>query len=180
MKPGMKVTLLGVAVACMTLPAQSKVVSTDDRGFAISHSGEVKATPDIVWAQLVHPEAWWNKDHSWSGNSANLSMTPIAGGCFCEKLADAGFVEHARITYVAPSRMLRLSGALGPLQGEALTGSLTVTIKAAPNGASVVNFDYVVGGYSRFPLKDIAPAVDAVIAEQHRRLLKLITTGKPE
>jgi uncharacterized protein YndB with AHSA1/START domain len=180
MKLRMKATLLSAAIASATLPAHGKVAATDDRGFAIAHSGEVKATPDIVWAHLVHPETWWNKDHSWSGDAANFSMTPVAGGCFCEKLPDAGFVEHARIIYVAPSRMLRLSGALGPLQGEALTGTLTVTIKAGTSGASVVSFDYVVGGYSRFPLKEIAPAVDAVLAEQHRRLLKLVTTGKPE
>ena len=180
MKLRMKAILLGVAIASAALPAQGKVAATDDRGFAISHSAEVKATPDAVWAQLVHPEAWWNKDHSWSGNSANFWMTPIAGGCFCEKLPNSGFVEHARVIYVAPSRMLRLSGALGPLQGEALTGTLTITIKAGTSGTSVVSFDYVVGGYSRFPLKEIAPAVDSVLAEQHRRLLKLIATGKPE
>ena len=180
MKLRMKATLLGAAIACTTLPSHGKVAATDDRGFAIAHSGEVKATPEIVWAQLVHPETWWNKDHSWSGDAANFSMTPVAGGCFCEKLPDAGFVEHARIIFVAPSKMLRLSGALGPLQGEALTGTLTMTIKAGTSGATVVSFDYVVGGYSRFPLKEIAPAVDSVLAEQHRRLLKLVTTGKPE
>ena len=180
MKLGMKAILLGTAIACTTLPAQSRAVATDDRGFVISHSAEVKAKPDSVWAQLVHPEAWWSKDHSWSGDAANLSMTPEAGGCFCEKLPNKGSVEHARVIYVAPSRMLRLSGALGPLQGEALTGTLTITIKAGTIGTSVVSFDYVVGGYSRFSLKEIAPAVDAVIAEQHRRLLKLVTTGKPE
>lgn len=172
--------LLGAAIAGATLPAQGKVVTADDRGFAISHSAEVKETPDAVWAKLVHPEAWWNKDHSWSGNAANFSMSAIAGGCFCETLPNAGFAEHARIIHAAPSHILRMSGALGPLQGEALTGTLTVTIKAASNGASIVSFDYVVGGYSRFALKDIAPAVDGVIAEQHRRLLKLVTTGKPE
>ena len=176
----MKALLLGAVIASTTLPAHSKVVATDDRGFAISHSGEVKAAADAVWALLVHPETWWNKDHSWSGDAANFTMTPVAGGCFCEKLPNAGFVEHARIIFVAPSRMLRLSGALGPLQGEALIGTLTITIKAGTSGTSVVSFDYVVGGYSRFPLKEIAPAVDSVLAEQHRRLLKLVTTGKPE
>jgi hypothetical protein len=180
MKLGMKATLLGIAIANLVLPAQGKVVATEERGFAIAHSGDVKATPDIVWAQLVHPETWWHKDHSWSGDAANLWMTPTAGGCFCEKLPNSGFVEHARIIHVVPSRMLRLSGALGPLQGEALIGTLTVTIKAGTSGTTVVSFDYVISGYSRFPLKEIAPAVDAVLAEQHRRLLKLVTTGKPE
>jgi hypothetical protein len=61
--------------------------------------------------------------------------------------------------------MMRLSGAFGPLQGEALTGTLTIQIKATPGG-SALRFDYVVGGYMRFKVADIAPAVDTVIGEQ--------------
>src|SRR3546814_11495384 len=61
--------------------------------------------------------------------------------------------------------MLRLSGAFGPLQGEALAGTLTIQIKETPTG-SALRFDYVVGGYMRFKTADIAPAVDKVIGEQ--------------
>ena len=60
---------------------------------------------------------------------------------------------------------MRLSGAFGPLQGEAVTGSLTIQIKKTPTG-SAIRFDYVVGGYMRFKVADIAPAVDKVLAEQ--------------
>ena len=76
--------------------------------------------------------------------------------------------------------MLRLSGALGPLQGEALAGTLTVTITAIDARRSKISFDYVVGGFARFPLDSIAPAVDGVIGEQHSRLVRLVSTGKAE
>ena len=69
--------------------------------------------------------------------------------------------------------MLRLSGAFGPLQGEALSGTLTIQIKEIPTG-SLIRFDYVVGGYMRFKVGDIAPAVDGVIGEQLAGLAKAL------
>lgn len=176
----LKMGLAGVLLASATVAAQGKVAQVSTDGFVIVHSSEVQATPEQIWAQLVHPERWWSKAHSWSGNAASFSLTPRMGGCFGEKLADSGFAEHARIIHVAPAKMLRLSGALGPLQGEALTGTLTFTIKAGPGGTSILDFEYVVGGYSRLSLPEIAPAVDGVLAEQHRRLLRLIANGRPD
>ena len=67
--------------------------------------------------------------------------------------------------FAKPDEMMRLSGALGPLQGEALTGTLTILIKPTATG-SVIRFDYVVGGYMRFKVADVAPGVDKVLGEQ--------------
>lgn len=166
---------LAAAFALVSLSdtADAKVTDSSTNGFAIIHSAEVNAKPEAIWAQLTHPERWWSKDHSWSGNAANFSLRPVPGGCFCEKLPDAGFAEHARVIYAAPGKMLRLSGAFGPLQGEALVGTLTITIKPMASGDSLLTFNYVVGGYSRLSLTDIAPGVDGVLAEQHGRLMKL-------
>ena len=63
----------------------------------------------------------------------------------------------------APSRLWDI--AFGPLQGEALDATLTIQIKETPTG-SALRFDYVVGGYMRFKVAEIAPAVDKVIGEQ--------------
>ncbi len=79
--------------------------------------------------------------------------------------AGVGSVQHARVLFSKPGQMLRLSGTFGPLQGEAASGTLTIQIKATPTG-SALRFDYVVGGYMRFKVADIAPAVDKVIGEQ--------------
>jgi hypothetical protein len=160
--------------------AECKVTHQSANGFAVSHSSEVEAKPAVIWARLAHPEDWWNKSHSWSGDAANLSLSLKKGGCFCERLKGSGFVEHARLIHLAPPKMLRLSGALGPLQGEALVGTLTVTIAAIDAKRSRISFDYVVGGFARFPLDSIAPAVDGVIGEQHQRLVRLVTSGKAE
>ncbi len=149
--------------------AHAKVVDQGEAGFTVAHTAQVAATPADVWKMLRMPQNWWSKDHSWSGDAANFWLDSQAGGCFCEKLPDAGSgvgsVQHARILFSKPNQLLRLSGAFGPLQGEALNGTLTIQIKETPTG-SALRFDYVVGGYMRFKVADIAPAVDTVIGEQ--------------
>ena len=149
--------------------ASAKVVDQSDAGFSVAHTAQVAATPADVWKMLRMPQSWWSKEHSWSGDGANFWLDSQAGGCFCEKLPDTGSgvgsVQHARILFSKPGQLLRLSGAFGPLQGEALTGTLTIHIKETPTG-SALRFDYVVGGYMRFKVGDIAPAVDKVIGEQ--------------
>lgn len=149
--------------------ATAKVVDQSEAGFTVAHTAQVAATPADVWKMLRMPQNWWSKDHSWSGDAANFWLDSQAGGCFCEKLPDTGAgvgsVQHARVLFSKPGQLLRLSGAFGPLQGEALNGTLTIQIKATPTG-SALRFDYVVGGYMRFKVADIAPAVDKVIGEQ--------------
>lgn len=159
-----------MAAAMILAPAaHAKVVDQGEAGFTVAHTAQVAATPADVWKMLRMPQNWWSKDHSWSGDAANFWLDSQAGGCFCEKLPDAGSgvgsVQHARILFSQPNRMLRLSGAFGPLQGEALAATLTIQIKETPTG-SALRFDYVVGGYMRFKVAEIAPAVDTVIGEQ--------------
>ena len=157
------------ATALLAAPASAKVIDESEAGFTVAHTAQVAATPADVWKMLRMPQKWWSKEHSWTGDAANFWLDSQAGGCFCEKIPDSGSglgsVQHARIIYARPNEMLRLSGALGPLQSEAVTGTLTIQIKETPTG-SALRFDYVVGGYMRFKVADIAPAVDTVIGEQ--------------
>jgi len=88
--------------------------------------------------------------HSWSGDSHNLALDPRSGGCFCERLPargdeQAGGVEHGRVIFVRPPHMLRLASALGPLQGDAVSGVLTFTIVPADSGHSTLTLHYIVG-----------------------------------
>lgn len=160
---------LAAAALVGAAPANAKIIDQGENGFAVAHTAQVAATPADVWKMLRMPQKWWSKDHSWSGDAANFWLDPQAGGCFCEKLPDVGpglgSVQHARVLFAKPDEMLRLSGAFGPLQGEAMTGTLTIQIKETPTG-SALRFDYVVGGYMRFEIADVAPAVDQVIGEQ--------------
>jgi hypothetical protein len=162
--------------------ARAEVTQSSDSGFVVTGERSIAGvTGAAAWAMLVQPGEWWSSAHSWSGDAANMTLDPRAGGCFCEAIptaqdgSSAGSVEHMRVIHVRPGAMLRLSGTLGPLQSEALTGVLTIEMEERAAGldsglAVAVRWTYVVGGYSRFPLPSVAPAVDQVLAEQMERL----------
>jgi hypothetical protein len=156
------------AFACSSA-AVAEVTSRSDSGFAIAGRLTAVVTPEQAWAALVEPSVWWDPEHSWSGQGAYLLIEPRAGGCFCEVLPGGGSVEHMRVIYAAPGQQLRMSGALGPLQGEGLAATLSVTIEQQPEGTTLA-WTYKVGGHTELPLEQIAPAVDAVLSAQFRRL----------
>lgn len=174
---------LAAVLSAAPLPVAAKLIDQSEAGFTSAHSARVAASPDAVWKMLRAPQNWWSAEHSWSGDAANFWMDAQAGGCFCEKLpggeGQLGSVQHARILFAKPGELLRLSGALGPLQGEALTGTLTIQIKPA-EGGSIIRFDYVVGGYARFKFADIAPVVDSVMGVQLNGLAKALGGALPQ
>lgn len=153
-------------------PAAAEVTSSSESGFATRHSVTIKASPAQVYAALLQPQKWWNSQHSWSGDAANLSLDVRPGGCFCEKLPGGG-VEHGRVIFARPEQMLRLSAALGPLQGEAVSATLSWTLAAVPEGTRVTQ-DYVVGGYIRGGAARLASPVDSVVGEQLERLAAFV------
>jgi hypothetical protein len=170
------------AVALLaTAPARAEVVSRSDAGFVIQRTVEVPAGASRVWHELVRPSVWWNGVHTFSGDAANLSLDLRPGGCFCERLPavrgtpgrGAGAVEHLRVVHFAPGKLLRLSGGLGPLQSEGLSGALTFTL-TEKQATTEIKLTYVVGGYMRYKSEQIAPAVDQVLGEQLTRLAKLL------
>ena len=147
--------------------AVAEVVDSTSGGFATHDSAIVAADRAQVWEALVHPEGWWS--HTWSDDSANLSLDPVAGGCFCEAIPAQGdwpdgSVEHMRVIMVMPGSTLRMSGSLGPLQAEGLIGTLTVTLEDAAEGTRI-SWDYVTGGQTRIPADQFAPVVDGVQSE---------------
>lgn len=174
---------LGFMIAGLVTCAQSTnaaVTETKAGGFVATHTANVAATPAQIWAQVLVPSKWWSKAHTWSGKSENLTLTTSPGGCFCETMPNSGFAEHARVIFVAPGSMLRLSGGLGPLQSEAVNGTLTISLQPTDNSQTKITFSYVVGGAAQYDLSAIGPAVDGVIGEQHSRLVQLIRNGSPD
>jgi uncharacterized protein YndB with AHSA1/START domain len=169
-------TVLLIAVANIAAASTSaELVATSDTGFVSRYVIETKASPDAVYALLGTPARWWAASHTYSGNAANLSLDPKAGGCFCETVpATNATIEHARVIYAEPGKKLRLSGALGPLQREAVTGILEFTIESRPGGGSTVTLTYVVGGYSRNALSVLAGPVDSVMGVQFAGLAKAL------
>ncbi len=178
-----KTALFGAAMlALLASPAVAEVKNATPQGFLVIHNAEVLATPDAIWKRLLVPKDWWNPAHSWSGSVDGFYIDPQAGGCFCElvqekdkagKIVNKGSVEHMRVIFAQPGRVLRMQGGLGPLQSEAVIGTLTIAIEPNAQGDnSKISFNYIVGGYSRFPLEKIAPAVDRVLGEQFAGLIK--------
>lgn len=169
-------------LALFATPAQAEVKTLTGQGFSTLHAADVLATPDDVWKRLLAPKEWWNPSHSWSGSTEGFYIDPQAGGCFCElfqekdkdgKLVTKGSVEHMRVIFAQPARVLRMQGGLGPLQSEAVTGTLTIAMEPLKNGAGTrISFSYVVGGYMRFKTADIGPAADAMLRDQFDRLVK--------
>lgn len=169
-------------LALFATPAQAEVKTMTEQGFSTLQAADVLAKPEDVWKRLLAPKDWWNPSHSWSGSTEGFYIDPQAGGCFCElfqekdkdgKIITKGSVEHMRVLFSQPGKVLRMRGSLGPLQAEAATGTLTIAMEPLKSGSGTrVSFSYVVGGYMRFKTADIGPAVDAVLREQFDRMIK--------
>ena len=159
--------LLAIALAA---PLQAEVKSASPAGFETVNVLTVAAPPERVYAMLGEPARWWNKDHTYSGDAANLSQQLRAGGCFCETIpTDGATIEHGQVVYAQPGKTLRLRAALGPLQQEGVTGALTWSLEPVGSGTEVTQ-TYVVGGFVRAGADKLAPIVDRVMAEQLKGL----------
>ncbi|MFM2236024.1 MAG: hypothetical protein RL209_58 [Pseudomonadota bacterium] len=182
-----------VLLAAISSPAFAEVKAASDTGFNSVHIATVNASPEDIWQRLLTPKDYWNRAHSWSGSSAGFYIDAQANGCFCElfqeadangKLKTVGSVEHMRVIFAQPGKVLRMQGALGPLQSEAVIGTLTVAMEPAKDSVGTrVSFSYVVGGYMRYKVSEIAPAVDKVLGEQFKNMLlpfDPVTTEAPK
>jgi uncharacterized protein YndB with AHSA1/START domain len=150
--------------------AGAEVVDHSPAGFTVRTVVTIAASPERTYQALVGDiPAWWDASHTFSGRAANLSIAATPGGCFCETLASGGSVVHAVVNHVDPGRLLRMIGALGPLQEHAVTGALTWEFVVA-SGGTTATLTYRVGGYFPGGLEKIAAPVDQVLSDQLRRL----------
>lgn len=174
----MKHLLIAAALtAALPALASAEVVDAAANGFQVKREALINAPADKVYAALIQPSAWWNKDHTWSGSAANLSLAAMSGGCLCEKLPSGGSAQHMTVVFARPGQALRLFGGLGPLQMSGATGHLAWTLTET-NGQTTLVQTYDVGGYMKGGLDKIAPAVDGVLSEQFDRLKAYVETGK--
>jgi len=159
-----------LAAVALAAPAVAEVRQAEPGGFVLAYKATIAAPPAKVWDALIEPGRWWNMDHSYSGDGANLTLDARAGGCFCEKVPkDGGSVEHMRVVQARPGSLLRLSGGLGPFQAMAVSGAMSWELKPAGRGTEL-SMSYAVGGYVPGGAQAIAPMVDQVLADQFRRL----------
>ncbi|MBC7667662.1 MAG: SRPBCC family protein [Gemmatimonadaceae bacterium] len=173
----MKHLLIAATLALTAASAHGEVVDAQPNGFEVKREAVINAPADKVYAALTQPSAWWNKDHTWSGSAANLSMAAMSGGCFCEKLPNGGSVVHMTVVYAQPGQGLRLFGGLGPLQMSGASGHLNWAL-SEQDGKTTLTQTYDVGGYMKGGLDRIAPVVDRVLSDQFDRLKVYVETEK--
>jgi uncharacterized protein YndB with AHSA1/START domain len=172
--------LAALALVCLPATAPAALKPTPARHIHVEHRLASAATPAALYRALGQVGSWWSSSHTFSGAAANLSLKLEAGGCFCEIWND-GSVAHGRVVETRRDRLARLDARLGPLLAIPVTAVLTFSFEPNDKGTSVV-VSYRVSGDATesFGMKGLAPAVDRVVGEQTRRLVRFAETGKPE
>lgn len=171
--------VITAATALFVPRASAAVVDAGPAGFTVTETAVVAASPQRVYEALIAPSHWWSPEHTYSHNAANLSLDARAGGCWCETLPGGGSVQHLVVVTAMPGNILRLRGALGPLQAMAVDGAMTVALTSGANTTHLA-MTYTVGGYSRRGFFELSKAVDGVLNEQVARLKRLVETGTPD
>ena len=161
-----------VLASAIVVPARAEVKASAPDGLVLHYKGQVPLARDEAWKRLVALGTWWSDAHTYSGSASNMTVDPMAGGCWCE-IWPGGEIEHGRVVLAMPNQMLRFSTALGPLQDLGVSGALTVTLEdGAASGATSITWDYKVVGSSLTNLEPMAKPVDGVMQEQFDRLVK--------
>lgn len=168
-----------IALSLLASPATAEVVSSNSNGFHVRQSVQLVIPPEIAYSAFGRVGSWWDKEHTYSADPRNLSMTMNSGGCFCERLPNGGGVEHMRFSYVDPGKRAVLTGSLGPLLYDATAGSMDVQFEKIAGGTRVT-MDYRVAGFANGGAEKMAPLVDGVLGEQFKRYREYARTQRPE
>jgi len=163
--------LLGLSALAIPAATQAEVVSANANGFEVQHTIQTVVPQAAAYDAFGQIAQWWSKDHTYSGDSANMSLSLHPGGCLCERLPDGGGVEHMHVAYVVPGEQVVLTGSLGPLLYEATTGVMDVKVERIAGG-SRVTMNYRAAGFANGGGEKMAPLVDQVLAEQMARFRK--------
>jgi uncharacterized protein YndB with AHSA1/START domain len=166
--------LLVMSACCL---ARADVRDVQPTLFTIESSATSTAAPADVYTALTNPARWWHPRHTWSGDAKNLSMDATAGGCYCEKLAGGGSVQHSRVVWAEPGRRLKLDGAFGPLQDMAVDALMTFTLEPAGTGTKIT-LSFRASGNFTLEAAKLAPVVDQVLGQQLARLREFADTGR--
>jgi uncharacterized protein YndB with AHSA1/START domain len=157
---------LFLAVVVLANVAVAEVVEKTPTGFSVRIVTTVSGTPAKVYDAIVGVGSWWDKSHTYSGSSKNLSINAKAGGCFCEKLPPRGELQHMMVVYADPGKMLRMTGALGPMQSAGIAGALTFELAPEGSGDTKVTVTYNAGGFMPGGIENIAEPANGMIGGQ--------------
>jgi hypothetical protein len=173
----MKILALPVLLFAAT-PAYAEVASASSNAFEVRQTVNLVVGPQNAFKAFQNVAGWWDPEHTYSGDSANLSLNLTPGGCFCERTPKVGGgIEHMRVAYVEPGKRVVLTGSLGPLLYEATTGVMDIQVKGTGAG-SQLTMSYKVAGFANGGGDKLAPLVDGVLATQMKRL-RAYATSRP-
>jgi uncharacterized protein YndB with AHSA1/START domain len=170
--------LVATYALLMPVAADTTIIQSSADGAMVEHHFRIQATPRAAWDALVHPELWWPSDHTWSGDRANLRLEAQAGGCFCENWGESS-AEHGRVVMSQPGKLLRIRGALGPMQAMAVTAVLAVTLAPSAAGATDATVTYRVSGDASQKVDTFIAGVDQVIGQQFGAFAAYASATKP-
>ena len=152
-----------------TIPvAHGEVVAVGDQHFHIRIVMQVPAEPQAAYDQFVAIGDWWDPSHTWFGGEAELSIDPVAGGCFCER-DETRSAKHMMVGLANPGQEIRLIGGLGPLSTFALNGTMIVRFQEN-DGNNFISLEYRVTGMVDGSIANLAAVVDQVLSGQMQRL----------
>jgi uncharacterized protein YndB with AHSA1/START domain len=174
----MRLIVAIVAIAITANPLSAEVVGSSANGFQVRHSVNLVIPPSQAYAAFAQVGRWWDSSHTYSGKASNLSLTPRAGGCFCETLPSGGGVEHLRVAVAMPGERLVLTGGLGPVLYEAAAGVMDVRFEKIAGGTRVV-MDYRAAGFANGGAERMAPLVDGVLGQQMKGYRAFAVLGPP-
>jgi len=139
----------------------AEVLSSSANGFTIQIERQVAAEPATAYQQFIKVGDWWNADHTYYGQSANLTLDARAGGCLCEIDGDKQ-VLHMTVSYVEPGKEVRMIGGLGPLQMMGVHGGMSWQFVPVGKSETKIIHRYQVTGFMDGGLDKLAPIVDKV------------------
>jgi len=161
--------IIALLLALIATPASAAVVGADSHGFEVRHSIDVPLPPARALAAFGQIASWWSKQHTYSGDYRRLSLDLRPGGCWCERLDSGGGIEHMRVALYQPGERIVLTGALGPLLFEGVSGVMAVRAVRTKTGSQLV-VNYRAAGFARANGTEMALGVNVVLGEQVERL----------
>jgi len=148
----------------------AQVVSSNSNGFTIQIERSVNVDAISAYKKFLDVGSWWDPDHTYFGDSKNLSIDPVAGGCFCEVDGEKQ-VLHMTVSYVEPNREIRMIGGLGPLQMMGVYGGMSWKFENYGANQTKITHRYQVSGSIEGGMVKLADIVDRVQQTQVNSLV---------
>ncbi len=174
----MRTLTLGMICLCAMPSAQGDIVASSPDGFHLKLAQSSDLNCSELDGKITDLPRWWSSDHTYSGDTNNLSLASVSEGGVWQENWDTGWVEHGRLVakFVNPdgSHTFRFDASLGPLQAMGVEAVLTIALSeetdAETTAHCAVAFEYVVTGSDFQSLDAVAAPVDRVLSEQIMRL----------